>query len=767
MTLARDEILANGALRGRALCLAYTEAVDAWLTGLLAEAAGDDLGGLALVAVGGYGRAELAPQSDLDVLLLHHKRGDIRSVAERLWYPVWDAKLKLGHAVRTVKEALQLAADDLDTATSLLEVRHVAGDARLTEELAEKARGQWRKRSRRWLGELQRSVEQRHDRAGEVAFLLEPDLKDGRGGLRDVHALRWAEAAQRVLLEGDDATLQAAYDVILDVRVELHRLTGRPGDVLTLEEQDDVAAVLAGGDADLLMGRVAAAARTVAWTSDETWRRVGSTLVGPVANAAGRDRDLAPGVALRDGEIHVDVHADPAGDPALCLRAAGWAARLRTRIDRGSLDRLAERTPVFPDPWPPGALDALVALLREGPAAIAPLETLDQRDLLVRVLPEWATVRSKPQRNAYHRFTVDRHLLETAANAGAVADRVARPDLLVVGALLHDIGKGYPGDHTEVGIEVVEHLGPRMGFGPDDVAVLAEMVRHHLLLPDIATRRDVSDDGTIRLVAEAVGSPLTLELLATLTEADSLATSSAAWSSWKASLVRDLVDRTGHVLRGGELHEVAWSAFPGPEHLALVAARRTVVKGEGDRLTVCAHDRPGLFGRIAGALTINGLDVLEADAHSRDGMAVSVFRVAGLSEDRGGWTRVVADVERALAGRLALEARVAERARTYRRRRSRAASPAVTKVVVDNDVSSSATVVEVRAPDAIGLLFRITHALAEMQLDIRHAKVQTMGPQVVDSFYVCDAAGGKLTDPGYLGELERAVLHGLSLTTPG
>ena len=196
---------------------------------------------MALLAVGGYGRAELAPQSDIDVLLLHTGVKDIGAIAEAIWYPIWDEGLKLGHSVRTPKEALALAADDLDTATSLVTVRHLAGDASLSADLADRALALWRKRARRWLAEISTRVRTRQAEAGEVAFLLEPDLKEGRGGLRDVHAIRWAELAQTVMLEGDDATLEANNDVLLDARVELHRITKRPGDRLLLEEQDEVA----------------------------------------------------------------------------------------------------------------------------------------------------------------------------------------------------------------------------------------------------------------------------------------------------------------------------------------------------------------------------------------------------------------------------------------------------------------------------------------------------------------------------------------------
>jgi [protein-PII] uridylyltransferase len=240
---------------------------------------------------------------------------------------------------------------------------------------------------------------------------------------------------------GDDDSLAAAYETLLAVRVALQRRQGRAGDVLLLQEQDAVAGDLGDVDADALMGRVAAAARTVAWTSDDAWARIESGLRGPRGRAAGGDRRLGPGVVLRDGEVHVVGDAVSA-DPTLVLRAAAAAAGHHTAINRGSLDRLAAAPGALPDPWPEEARDALTGLLLAGPPALPVIEALDQRGLWARMIPEWAAVRSRPQRNAYHRFTVDRHLVEAAVNAAALAARVDRPDLLVVGALLHDLGKG-------------------------------------------------------------------------------------------------------------------------------------------------------------------------------------------------------------------------------------------------------------------------------------------------------------------------------------
>jgi [protein-PII] uridylyltransferase len=761
--LGRDELFADRSRVGLDLSVAYTERVDEWLREVFRAGVSDPVG-LALVAVGGYGRAELCPQSDIDVMLVHTGRKDIADVAEALWYPIWDEGLKLGHAVRTTKEALTLAADDLDTATSLLSIRVLGGDDELAQRLAADALGLWQKRSKRWLAEMASRVASRQAGRGEVAFLLEPDLKEGRGGLRDVQAIRWAHQAQRVMLEGDDATLAASYDDLLAARVELHRRTGRAGDVLLLQEQDAIAEILGDPDADALMARVSRAARTISRTSDEVWDAVGRSITATRGWRSARDRDVGEGVVLREGYIHLTAVADPASDPVLVLRAAAAAAANETRIDRVSLDRLASGASPLPDPWPDEARHRLVELLLTGPAAIPVIESLDQRGLFHALIPEWEPNRSRPQRNAYHRFTVDRHLMEAAAEAAGLADRVDRPDLLVVGALLHDVGKGYPGDHTDVGMELVDTIGRRLGFDDADVAVLVSMVRLHLLLPDVATRRDLSDDATLRMVADEVGSVGTLRLLGALTEADSLATGPAAWGTWKAELVSDLVRRTTHVLTGGDIDEVSTGTFPTPEQHLLLDAGEPRLIGVDDRLTVVWPDRPGLFSRVAGVLALHGLDVLDAHVHSSDdGTALEVFRVESPFSPVISWERVLADLDEALAGRLAIQARLAERVRTYAPLSSRHdVAPPPPTVAVDNDVSEGATVIEVRAPDAIGLLYRITRVIADLDLDVCSAKVQTLGRDVVDSFYLRDRAGQKIVDDRQLAELERAILFSLT-----
>ena len=756
----RQQVLADTKLRGVRLTHALCEATDEWIREVWTRAFEDVKVSkrVALVAVGGYGRGELAPFSDLDIMLIHDGAKNIDDLASKIWYPIWDSGLKLGHSVCTVKQATELAKSELDAATALLSVRLLAGDESLANELSIEGVKTWKAGASNRLPQLMQRVRDRQQDSGEVAFLLEPNLKEGYGGLRDIHALIWAEAAGVEISRSDRDALDAGRDVLMAVRVALHRHVGRAVEVMHLEDQDAVASLCGYRNADALVAALSNAGRSVSWVGDEVWARVASAKTKPVA-----DQLLAPGVILHLGEIHLDETVDPATDPTLLLRVAASAARHKARIDRPTLDRLAQSCPPMPSPWPVGAIDDFVGLLLTAHDAIPVLEALDQRGLWVKVLPEWAPNRSKPQRNAYHRFTVDRHLWEATANAATWADRVARPDLLVLGALFHDIGKGYPGDHTEVGVTMVERIGPRLGLNADDTQMLCAMVKHHLLLPDVATRRDLADSATIMMVAEEVKTPLVLDLLHGLTEADSLATGTAAWGTWKAELVSDLVRRVHLVLGGAEVEEAQWRLFPDAEVLEMMAGGTVTFGLSDDSVTVVSPDRPGTFSRVAGVLALHGLGVLGAQAHSDEqGMAASQFRVIVPSHGPIEWQPIVQNLTRALNGELAIEARMAERAKTYRRKRRSAGELAPPRVTFFDEASSNATVIEVRAPDQHGILHRVTKAMAEVGLDIRHATVQTIGDEVVDAFYVRTSGGSKLTDKFHRQEVERAILFSLA-----
>ncbi len=760
--LHRSELLDDRSLTGRAFCDAYGRVVEAWLRALWDDAVAAAPGGgagMALVAVGGQGRRELCPQSDLDLLLLTDRGVDASKVADGLWYPIWDEGLKLGHAVRSVRDTLALASEDLETATALLSARHLAGDADLTGELAEKARMNWQRKGRKWLEVLSTAVEQRHLAHGEVAFDLEPDLKEGRGGLRDVHALAWARAAGADIDERVLAELRVHHDELLAVRVELHRASGRPGDTLTLADQDAIAPRLGDVDADGLMSRVAIDGRAIAWVSDESWHEVRTNLDASRFGRFRRDRALEGDLVLRNGRIALPDESAPVTDPVTVLRVALAAARVPTRISVATLQAL-QAAPDLGDPWPSEARELLVQLLESGTAAIGVVEALDRWGLWVRLVPEWAPTRSRIQRNALHRFTVDRHLLEAASEASRLGARTRR-DLLEVSALLHDIGKGYPGDHSVVGEELATSICSRMGFEPDDVAMVAHAVRHHLLLPDVATRRDLDDPATIELVARTVQTPERLALLRAVSEADGLATGPLAWSEWKAQLVDQLANRTAKLLNGERVDEVVSDPFPSEAQRELLRKGGVQFLAQDDSITVVCPDRPGVFHRVAGVLALHGLDVVSAALHSEDGVALDEFRVDAGPSGMIPWDRVGEDVAKVLEGRLAIQARLDERIRTHRARRRPGIHQLGHAVRFDNDASADATVLEVVGADSIGLLYRLTRALTDLNVDVRTAKIHTMGADVVDAFYVVSSNGSKIVDADHQEEIRRALLHAL------
>ena len=547
----RAALLADRTITGTAWCQRYAETADLWLSELFASATGGDDHGVALLAVGGYGRGSLAPGSDLDLLLVHEPKRRVGRIAESIWYPIWDGGLPLDHSVRTAKEVARVMDGDIKVALGLLDARLVTGDATVAAEVFERSSAIWRKRTRSWLPALDAVTRARHERFGDLAFLLEPDLKEARGGTRDLHLLRSLVQVAPVVADAiATGAVRRAGETLAAVRVELQRPMAQGSNVLLLQDQDAVAERMGMSDADALMAAVSDAARAISWASDDAWRRVEVFLAGPKRRKTTVETPLERGLVLRDGEVALGHGADPAVDPSLALRAAASSAELDRPLARWTLDRLSRRALAPEGVWPPDVLQAFLRLLGSGRPAIAAVEALDQQGVWMRYLPEWHHVRNRPQRNAYHRFTVDRHLLETTANAATMQSSVARPDMLLLGAIFHDIGKGRPEDHTAIGITVAAEIASRMGLDADDVALLQNLVRYHLLLPDVATRRDLDDPSTATSVAASVVDHTTLELLAELTEADSLATGPAAWSPWKAGLVKRLVELVAGRLEG-------------------------------------------------------------------------------------------------------------------------------------------------------------------------------------------------------------------------
>lgn len=534
-----------------------------WLTRLWLQATdGTSPDGVALAAVGSLARGDGGPTSDYDLLLLHTRGardGCVAALADRLWYSVWNAGVRLDHATRTVDECRAVARSDLTAAIGLLDLAWVAGDRELVTQARSALSRDWRATSRQRLDELGAAVRVRHARRGELAQSVEPDLKEARGGLRDLTVM--CALAEAWLAERPRGEVERAHADVLDVRDALQVVTGRPRNTLHLLDHADVAAVLGlRGGAELLT-RVADAGRTIAFALDDTMRRAGQSRRARYLRSGPRGprlRTLGPGLYESDGELVLgqrDVMMQEGG--GLALRAAETAARTGLPIAPATLANLARHTVdhPLPRPWPESARRFLVGLLSSGPGLVPVWESLERVGLVEEWLPEWAGVRSRPQHNTVHRHTVDRHLLDTVVQAAGRAGRVARADLLVVAALLHDIGKADDGvDHAGAGAAVMRRIGARWGFAGDDLDILVTLVREHLTLIDLATGHDLDDPATVRAAASAVaGHAETFELLLVLTEADAAATGGAAWTTWRASLLATLAAKVrGHLSPGPE-----------------------------------------------------------------------------------------------------------------------------------------------------------------------------------------------------------------------
>jgi [protein-PII] uridylyltransferase len=772
----RQGVIDDRTLSAQDLPAVLADVTDQWIKEVATAAAGGNPQGLALLAVGGYGRSELCPGSDLDLVLVHQNHREIASVADAIWYPIWDEGLHLDHSVRTPKEMRSAAQEDLRVALGLVDARCVFGDINLARNVIEAAATQWRvEGGEHFLDLLGAQIRERKDTHGDVAFLLEPDLKEAHGGLRDVAVLqawrRWREGIEEIV---DFSALRNAAQTLLNARVELQRASGRSDDQLVLQDQDQVAEMLGFISAGAFMADLSSAGRAIAWSVDDAWRRR-SIWAGPASHVRVGFRrkkeahtpiqceHIEDNIVLLNGEIALDDLADPR-DPAIALLVAAVSGERQIPIERSTLVELGTKMATPPPPWSRATRENLVRLLCAGPGAIDAFEALDHEGLIVRLLPEWAFVRNRPQRNAYHRFTVDRHLLEAAVNASEHVTDVARADLLLIGTFLHDIGKGFPGDHTEVGVVKVAEIAKRMGFDEGDVEILVALCRCHLLLADTATRRDLDDPATIAKVADEVGDPTTLHLLHALTQADSLATGPAAWGTWKKGLVGDLVERVGRHLAGlapversGEviaLHREIVERVRQSGSLAVVISPPTIV--------VAAPDRRGLLASVTGVLALLGVNVQSADVAGSDGVAIEIFTV---EPAHGRWpqeSQLARDLERAIEGELDVESGLKERAAAYGRKRSTRATPIHPRVVFDNAASQSATVIELRAHDDVGLLHQITRVLYGATLDVVSSRVSTFGAEVIDAFYVRNSAGEKIVDPDVIRSVEDALLAVIS-----
>lgn len=742
-----------GAIRRRGLA----DHGRSWLQDLWRDAcAGRRREGVALAAVGSLARGDGGPLSDWDLVLLHLPRGvsgaDLAAFADRVWYPIWDVGIRLDHSVRTVAECRAVASADLTAAVGLLDLVHVAGDVEVVNAARSTVAHDWRANARTRLPELHEALVDRHARHGDLAHLLEPDLKEARGGLRDLTVMRALVAAW--LADRPHGDVDVAHARILDIRDAVHVVTGRGRDRLSREDQDATAALLGHADADELLTGLSGAARTVAYALDGTLRRALQAQRARRLSVGPRRPQLVPlgyGLYRHDGEAVLGPSADVAGDPVLPLRAAAVAARAGLPLSPTTLQNLAAQSPPLPEPWPELARAVFSDLLASGPGLVGVWEGLDLAGLVERWIPEWRAVRGRPQRSGVHRHTVDRHLIEAVVRAAGMVRDVARPDLLVLAALLHDVGKVRgAADHSVVGADIAAHVLDRMGVSDSDREVVVRLVREHLTLVDLATRRDPDDPATTDLLVKAVGgSSDTLDLLRALTEADAAAAGPQAWSDWRAALV-DRLHRAGRqVLDGGTC-----TPLEAPVQLRLdetMVARAALGEpyvtvsslGGVHRVHVVDRDRLGLFADTAGLLAAQGFVVRWALLRTVDGVAVDEWWVDAPGGQAPDAAIVTRDLVRISAGDRGPLSGLARRRRGALRSPGSGA-PDSPRALVHTEASATATVIELRATDRPGLLRDIGIALARASVSVRSAHVSTYAGQTLDTFYVTEHSGERL-----------------------
>ena len=817
---------------------------------LAADAARDGLRPtpLAVMALGGYGRGELNLLSDIDLMVIYEGELSpyVQRVTQELLYALWDLGLQIGHSLRSLDDCVAMARTDFASRTSMQEARVLAGDRRLFARFQRVLRENvYRRDFGKFLETTLAERDQRYRKFGASPYIGEPNVKESAGGLRDMHTAMWLGAAKfgaRTLRELADKGLitpreQAAADAALTflwrVRNELHFVSGHKNDVLARDLQPRIAKSLGYEDDATSLGVerfmrdhylharvIHRVSRRLIARCQETLSRRGS------AERRQRQQALADGLVFFDGQLHL-ADRDPRllrQDPARLMKVFWHLHRLGCELSL-DLERAVEDALHLVDDRvrrAPEVRDLFLDVCRSWGRVAQTFSEMHELGLLGRYLPEFGALTCLVQYDVYHRFSADQHSLlavetleslapgQSAESEGIarVLTEVEKPELLILGMLLHDIGKAKGHGHVEKGIPLIKALVARLGPPPEEATALVFLVQHHLLMSHVAQRRDIDDPKTVEQLAAATRDPQWLRMLYLLTYADMKAVGPGVLTSWRAAILWELYSRTLVRLTGGRLEPPSreavasrvWAELRGEgtrdevgTHLAWMSERYLVTTGAQrmaahlrlirrletepvatelfhhrdlgfSDLVVVTRDLPGLFSLIAGTLAANGINILSAQIHTRtDGIALDTFQVndpigeAITEEPR--WTRTLQDLRGVIGGEQTVEGLLARRPAAGR---EAAAAPGPAKVALDNQLSDTHTVVEVKCPDRVGLLYLITRTLSRERLDIGSARIATEIDQAFDAFYVTDRKGRKIEDPAAMDGVREALEEALA-----
>jgi [protein-PII] uridylyltransferase len=831
----------------------YTALIDDYIKALHQKAdkpAGNI--GVALLALGGYGRGEMAPFSDVDLLFLHDSSQTpegVESMIETVLYPLWDNKLDVGHASRTIGQCREMAENDFTVLISLMESRFLTGDQDLFQSFMTEMRRDLgsKKRRQSFFKELRDNIELRHHKYGRSPYLLEPNVKEGQGGLRDLQAILWAgqglygftrfsDLVKAEFLPRNSADeLSQAREFMIRVRIRLHYLTGEKNDKLSFEAQEGLANSFKyekeGGISavERFMHAYYTHVYAVSYNLDHLLKRLEEDLRPAFWQKMTQgSRIVEKGLFIRRGRVEFTSAADIRKKPALMMRAYDVAMNEGLEISHNTLDLIHSNLDLVDDEFrtdPEVARTFLRALVATPPRSVtAPdnLEAMRGNDFLVAYIPELAGVRARVQYDAYHVYTVDVHQILTLWELKKIAagmddekeeslersilEQVQNKEELYLAAFIHDIGKGRGSGHASRGAQMALQVADRLGLDAKAAETVAFLVAEHLFLIETATRRDLSEEKLILSCAQRVGELDRLHMLYLLTVVDSRATGPMAWNQWKASLLRDLYTKILHVLTRSDLAgkeasdrrerlerrvkeilakkmdpeqiEAGLDGFPA-HYLAVTGANQVVRHLQmedrlGDRVmvwgvqatedgyykvTLLTKDRPGLLASMTGVLSLNSINILDAQVFTKtNGLAIDIFSVESPPDTvylDEAWAKVEEDVRKVLAGEVILDFDKPFKRPVLKPRRFVPRRPS--QISVDNDTSDFYTLIEIYTHDRLGLLHDLTRAIFEAGLTIHIAKISTRVDQVVDVFYVRDFEGQKIDEPERIDALKEVL----------